>query len=180
MYAIIRQGGKQFRIAAGDEIVIDRIKADVGKPVVFDKHLLINDGGTTLVRDEDIAKYAIEAELVDNFSDDKVLVFKYRARKGYRRTRGHRQRKSRVKILAIEKGKSAVKKRADTVEKEKSVKVVKDTAGAQASPVAKKETPVKTAKKTETKPKPASTKTKAPAAGKAEKSGPVSSKKKAE
>jgi len=142
MYAIVRQGGKQFRVAAGDELVCDRVKGEVGEPFVFEKHLLISDEGQTIVTDEDLAQYSIKAELVENFSDKKVLVFKYRPKKGYRRTHGHRQSKSRVRVLAIEKGLETAKKTA-----------------AKAKPAAEK---VKSAAVTEVKPKKAPAK-KAPA-----------------
>ena len=110
MYAIVKQGGKQYRVAAGEEIVCDRVQGEVGGPFVFEKHLLVSDEGKTVVSDVDLAKYAIKAELVEHFDDDKILVFKYKAKKGYRRTRGHRQAKSRVRVLSIEPAKQAAKK----------------------------------------------------------------------
>ncbi len=109
MYAIVKQGGKQYRVAAGEDLVCDRVKGEIGGPFVFEKHLLVSDGGNTAVSDEDLAKYSIKAELVEHFDDKKVLVFKYKAKKGYRRTRGHRQAKSRVRVLAIEPEKKATK-----------------------------------------------------------------------
>lgn len=109
MYAIISQGGKQYRVAAGDEIVCDRVKGSVGGPVSFERLLLVSDGENIIAADSELAKYGVQAELVENFNDDKVLVFKYRAKKGYRRTHGHRQQRSRIKILAVGPGAGAGK-----------------------------------------------------------------------
>lgn len=110
MYAIIRQGGKQYKISAGDEIVCEKISGSQGEAVTFDKVLLVSDDEKTVVIPEELAKYEIKAELLRNFSEDKVLVFKYKAKKGYRQKNGHRQQKTRIKIISIEAGKSKTKK----------------------------------------------------------------------
>lgn len=178
MYAIVRQSGKQYRISAGDELVCDRIKGKVGEPVVFDKILLISDGGDNIVGSGDLDKYQIQAELVENFIDDKINVFKYKAKKGYRKLTGHRQQKSRIRIDSIDKaGKQKV---AASVEKEKkAVPAEKQKKAAPKSgvrvkkaetkaPKKKKAAPVKKAapksKKIETKEKKAAAKPKKTAA----------------
>lgn len=167
MYAIVRQGGKQYRVAAGDELVCDRVKGEVGQPFVFEKHLLISDEGQTVVTDEELSQYSIEAELIEHFDDKKVLVFKYKPKKGYRRTHGHRQAKSRVKILMIEKGKQAAKKASASKKeaapakvaeaKSEAVKAVAETVAEPAKKAPEKKAPEKkavaTKAKAETKPK---------------------------
>ncbi len=138
MYAIVRQGGKQYRVAAGEELVCDRVRGEIGQPFMFEKHLLISDQGKTVITDAGLAKYAISAELVEHFDDKKVVVFKYKAKKGYRRNRGHRQPKSRLKILAIEKAKDASKTKTATAEKKPVAK--KTEAAATKATAAKKAT----------------------------------------
>ncbi len=166
MYAIILQGGKQYRIAAGDEIVCDKVKGEPGDAVRFDKVLLVSDGDKTLVQPDDLAKYDVTGEIVGHFADDKVLVFKYKAKKGYRQKNGHRQQKSHIKITAIGSSKAPAKKaeavkespKAATKEKAKTAK-----AKAPAKPAAKaaKEAPKKTAApKKEARPKAAKAKAK--------------------
>ena len=158
MYAIVRQGGKQYRVAAGDELVCDRVRGEVGEPFVFEKHLLISDDGQTVVTDEQLAEYSIKAELVEHFDDKKVLVFKYKPKKGYRRTHGHRQAKSRVKVLVIEKaGKTAAKTAPDKTKAGESEAVKAEPKVEKAS--TKKTAPVKT----EAKAKTQATKSKSPA-----------------
>ncbi len=153
MYAIVRQGGKQYRVAEGDELVCDRVQGEIGDPFVFEKHLLISDEGQTVVTDEQLAEYSIKAELVEHFNDKKVLVFKYKAKKGYRRTHGHRQAKSRVKILMIEKaGKTAAKAAPDKTKATKSKVVTAEKASTEKAAPAKTETKTKsTTQKSESK-----------------------------
>ncbi len=170
MYAIVRQGGKQYRVAAGDELVCDRVKGEVGQPFVFEKHLLISDEGQTVVTDEELSQYSIEAELVEHFDDKKVLVFKYKPKKGYRRTHGHRQAKSRVKILMIEKGTQAAKKASASKKeaapakvaeaKSEAVKAVAETVAEPAKKAAEKKAPEKKAVATKAAPTKAKAETK--------------------
>ena len=135
MYAIIRQGGKQYRVAAGDEIVCEKVGGNKGDAVRFDKVLLVGDDDKTLVGHDDLAKYDIKAELVENFSEDKVLVFKYKAKKGYRQKNGHRQQKSRIKIVSIGAAKAPGKKTATIVEPEKATEApAKKASAAKAKP----------------------------------------------
>ena len=154
MYAIIRQGGKQYRIAAGDEIVCEKVKGDQGEAVRFDKVLLVSDGDKTIVMPNELAKYDVTGEIVKHFADDKVLVFKYKAKKGYRQKTGHRQQKSRIKIMAIGSSKAPAKK-AEVKEAVKPAKAEPKKAKVEPekAPAAKKATKAKTApaktKKTE-------------------------------
>ncbi len=150
MYAIVRQGGKQYRVAAGEELVCDRVRGGVGEPFVFEKHLLISDEGQTVVTDEQLAQYSIKAELIEHFNDKKVLVFKYKPKKGYRKTHGHRQAKSRVKVLTIEKIEKTAKK---------AVVVKREVAPAKAETA--KRNAVKAVPKTEKAPTEAKSETKA-------------------
>ena len=169
MYAIVRQSGKQYRISVGDELVCDRIKGKVGAPVVFDKILLISDGGNNIVGSGDLAKYQIEAELIENFIDDKINVFKYKAKKGYRKLTGHRQQKSRIRIDSI--GKAGKKKVATGVKKENEAAPVEEqkkvapksrvSKKKEATPAAKKKKKAAApAKKAAAKPKKIETKAK--------------------
>ena len=128
MYAIVRQCGKQYRVSVGDEVVCDRVKGNVGDTVGFDKLLLVSDEDKTIVAPDELAKYHIEAELIENFLDDKILVFKYKAKKGYRRTTGHRQFKSRLKVVSLGAGKIVAKKPAKEEEPVKKAAVNKNIA----------------------------------------------------
>jgi large subunit ribosomal protein L21 len=101
MFAIIKTGGKQYRVQEGDLLSVERLPAGTGKTALFDQVLLISDDKETLIGTPFIEKAAVRAAVIKDFKGDKVLVFKKKRRKQYRRTRGHRQELTRVKILNI-------------------------------------------------------------------------------
>jgi len=101
MFAVIKTGGKQYVVKEGDVLSVEKLKAKAGETVQFDQVLLIEDGDQTLIGTPILDKAAVKAEVVKNFKDDKILVFKKKRRKQYRRTRGHRQPLTEVKIQKI-------------------------------------------------------------------------------
>ena len=101
MFAIIKTGGKQYRVQQGDVLSVERLPAGPKKKVLFDQVLLIADDKETLIGTPLLEKAVVRAEVIEDFKDDKVIVFKKKRRKQYRRTRGHRQPLTRVKILNI-------------------------------------------------------------------------------
>ena len=101
MYAVINTGGKQYRVKEGDVLDVEKLGVDEGGTVVFDRVLLIEDEGKVLIGTPVLPGAAVKAEVVANFKGDKVLIFKKKRRKQYRRTKGHRQELTRVKIEKI-------------------------------------------------------------------------------
>ena len=99
MYAIIETGGKQYRVQEGDEIAVELLKTD--SPVKFDKVLLISDGKSPKIGTPHVPKCTVHAEILGEVKGPKVIAFKYKKCKNFRRTVGHRQRYSRVKITKI-------------------------------------------------------------------------------
>lgn len=99
MFAIIRTGGKQYRVQVGDVFSVERLPAGTEKTALFDQVLLIADDKETLIGTPLIEKAVVRAAVIEDFKGEKVLVFKKKRRKQYRRTRGHRQELTRVKIL---------------------------------------------------------------------------------
>lgn len=99
MYAIIETGGKQYRVSEGDEIDVELLHTD--KAVKFEKVLFVSDGTTPKIGNPYVEKVAVHAELIDTVKGPKVTAFKYKRCKNYRRTVGHRQKYSRVKIVKI-------------------------------------------------------------------------------
>jgi large subunit ribosomal protein L21 len=100
-YAIIRSGGKQYRVALGQTITVDKLAADSGEKVTFGDVVLFAEGATVTAGDPIIAGASVIGEVVEQFKDKKVIAFKYKKRKGYHRTVGHRRKLTRVKIEAI-------------------------------------------------------------------------------
>ena len=100
MYAIIESGGKQFRVEKGDVIDVELLDIQEGS-VEFKNVLFLNTGSDVKVGSPHLAKSVVRGELVAEVKGPKVLIFKYKRRKPFRRKVGHRQRYSRVKITDI-------------------------------------------------------------------------------
>ena len=97
MFAIVRTGGKQYRVAAGDKIVVEKLAGEAGDTVTLDDVLLAGDGGELRSTDG----LTVAAEIVAQAKGDKVTVFKKRRRHNYRRKKGHRQQHTILRIVAI-------------------------------------------------------------------------------
>src|ERR1044072_318660 len=111
-YAIIRTGGRQFRVAEGDTLDVDLLDVEPGKTATFDDVLLFADGKDLTHGDPLVSGAKVTAEVLEQRKDKKVVAFKYKRRKGYHRTVGHRRKLTRVKIKSISVGakKTATKK----------------------------------------------------------------------
>lgn len=101
MFAVIKTGGKQYRVSVGDVLEVERIPGEVGSVIDFKEVLLIDDGEQTWLGQPYLPKAVVRAELLEEFKGDKVIVFKKKRRKQYKKKRGHRQIQSRIKILEI-------------------------------------------------------------------------------
>jgi large subunit ribosomal protein L21 len=100
MFAVIKTGGKQYRVAKDDVIVVEKLEGEAGGKVTFDSVLMIGDGKNVKLG-KDLAGITVTGTLVETKKGDKVTVFKKRRRNTYRRRRGHRQTESHIKITAI-------------------------------------------------------------------------------
>jgi large subunit ribosomal protein L21 len=101
MYAVIATGGKQYRVSEGETIRVEKLGAEPGATVTFDEVLLVSDGGDVKVGTPVLAGAKVSAQVVENGRGEKLLIYKYRRRKGYRRKTGHRQPFTAVKITGI-------------------------------------------------------------------------------
>jgi large subunit ribosomal protein L21 len=101
MYAIVATSGKQFRVTEGDRIVVDRASANVGQTVKLDSVLMVGGDDKPMVGTPFVQGAAVEATVVNHRSGDKIIVFKFQARKRRRRKIGHRQQLSELRIGAI-------------------------------------------------------------------------------
>jgi len=108
-YAIIKTGGRQFRVAEGDTIDVDLLDVETGKTTTFGDVIMHADG-ENITHGSPIEGATVTAEVVEQRKDKKVIAFKYRRRKGYHRTVGHRRKLTRVKITGISLGGSKAKK----------------------------------------------------------------------
>lgn len=100
MYAIIRSGGKQAKVSAGDVIDVELLK-DASGEVSFTPLLVVDDDGAAVTRRPDLDAMRVSAEVLGEVKGRKITVFKYKNKTGYRRRQGHRQRYTRLRILDI-------------------------------------------------------------------------------
>ena len=108
MFAVVRTGGKQYRVAAGDKIAVEKLAGEAGDTVTLGDVLLAGDGEGL----KDAGKVAVSAEIIAQAKSEKVLVFKKRRRHNYRRKNGHRQQLTLLRILAVGDAKAPAKKKA--------------------------------------------------------------------
>ena len=101
MYAIIVTGGKQYKVAEGDTLFIEKLEAEEGAAVKFDQVLMVGDGENVKVGTPVVEGAAVEAKVVKNGKAKKVYVFKMKRKKNYRRKKGHRQPFTKVEISKI-------------------------------------------------------------------------------
>lgn len=139
MYAIVKTGGKQYKVAPGDKINIEKIAGEPGDKVALDA-ICIVDGDNVEANPAAASKTKVEAEIVEQFRADKILVFKFKKRKNYKKLQGHRQDMTRVLITAV--GSDKIKK---TAKKSTSkAKAAKDADAAEEKAEAKKAATKKT------------------------------------
>ena len=101
MYAVVKTGGKQYRVAAGEKLRIETISADVGSEVVLDQVLMLADGDAVKVGTPLVSGASVKATVLAHGRADKVRIFKLRRRKHYQKRQGHRQNYTEIKIDAI-------------------------------------------------------------------------------
>lgn len=144
MYAVIETGGKQYRVQEGDVITIEKLNVAAGDDITFDRVLLLNDGENVQVGAPILEAAKVFGSVVENGKGEKVIIFKYKSKKDYRKKQGHRQPYTMVKIESLSAdGKPAPKKAkpvAEAVEADKSAEEKKPAAKktAEKKPAAKK------------------------------------------
>ena len=109
MYAVIKTGGKQYKVAEGDVVKVEKLPLDAGQVVSFDEVLMLDDGGTTKIGAPYIADASVKGTVLEQERGDKVIVFKKRRRQNSRVKNGHRQTLTVVRVTEIDSGLSKVK-----------------------------------------------------------------------
>ena len=118
MYAIIETGGKQYRVENGDQIAVEKLGVEDGAKVVFDKVLVVGDGADIKVGAPYVDGVTVEGNAIETGKGKKVIIFKYKAKKDYRKKQGHRQPYTMVKIESLT---GAAPKKAEAPKAEKAV-----------------------------------------------------------
>ena len=115
MYAIIESCGKQYKVAEGDVVFFEKLDAEEGKKVTFDKVMLVSEDGKIQVGNPYVKGVKVEGKVISHGKAKKIIVFKMKAKANYRRRYGHRQPYTKVEITSI---KTAAEKKATTAKKE--------------------------------------------------------------
>lgn len=102
MYAIVETGGKQFKVAQGDTIVVEKLDVSVGESVTLDKVLFVQSEGGSKVGSPTVAGASVTAKVVDHGKAKKIIVFKYKSKKNYHKKQGHRQPFTKLTIESIQ------------------------------------------------------------------------------
>ena len=101
MYAVIKTGGKQYRVAAGEKIKVEQIPAEVGTQITLDQVLMVGEGETVKIGAPLVAGASVSATVLSQGRHDKVRIFKMRRRKHYQKRQGHRQNYTELQISAV-------------------------------------------------------------------------------
>ena len=101
MYAIVQTGGKQYRVEKGDVITIERLAAEEGSDVVLDQVLMAVDGENTFIGQPLVPGASVKGKVLENGRSKKIVIFKYKAKKNYRKKQGHRQPFTKLEIVDI-------------------------------------------------------------------------------
>ncbi|HEY3375815.1 MAG TPA: 50S ribosomal protein L21 [Candidatus Aquicultor sp.] len=117
MYAIIKCGGKQYKIEKGEVLVVDHVEGNPGDKFDIEDVLMMRDDKVTV---GDLGKIKVVASIVEQFKGDKIIVFKYKSKKNYRRKRGHRSHLTKIRIedIKVSKPRAAKKAEAQTPQEE--------------------------------------------------------------
>jgi large subunit ribosomal protein L21 len=124
MFAVVRTGGKQYRVAAGDKIAVEKLAGEAGDTITLGDVLLAGDGGEL----KEAGKITVAAEIIAQAKSEKVFVFKKRRRHNYRRRAGHRQQMTLLRILSVGEGKPAPAKKAEAAPKAEAPAPAKEAA----------------------------------------------------
>ena len=157
MYAIIETCGKQYKVSEGDVVFFEKLDAEEGKKVKFDNVILVSDGKKVEVGTPYVKGAKVEGKVIAHGKGKKIVVFKYKAKKNYRRKQGHRQPYTKVEITSVKLVAEKETATKETVEKETTARETTKKAGTTTKTAEKKSTTSKTtekkstAKKTETK-----------------------------
>ena len=101
MYAIIKTGGKQYKVAEGDTLKVEKLGVEAGETVTFDEVLMVSKDGSITVGTPTVENATVTASVVEEGKNKKIIVYKYKPKKGYQKKQGHRQPFTKIKIEKI-------------------------------------------------------------------------------
>ena len=147
-YAVLKSGGKQYKVSAGDVILVEKIIGDSGSKVTFDNIIMMGEGSKIHIEENELKAASVTGEVIEQTRGPKLLVFKKKRRHNYRRKKGHKQDLTAVKIKSIDLKKTAAKTVSkDTAKKPAIAKTAKKATIVKKTATKKADTKKKTAQK---------------------------------
>ena len=136
MYAVVNSGGKQYKVQQDEILRVEKISGDVGSPVTFDRVLMFSDGENISIGQPVLENVAVEGHIVEQGKAKKIIVFKYKKRKRFRRKKGHRQEFTAVQIDSITaKGVNETAEKADEPKPEAKKAASEETEDQKSKPI---------------------------------------------
>ena len=146
MYAVVSSGGKQYRVEAGNELILERVPGDAGASITFDRVLLVGDGDAVTVGTPTVEGATVSGTVLGEALGPKLIVFKFKQKATYRRKNGHRQHLTRVRIDEINAGGKGSKARAKAESTDEAAPAPKGEAKATKAETAEKKPAARTRK----------------------------------
>lgn len=146
MYAVVSSGGKQYRVEAGNELILERVPGDAGASITFDRVLLVGDGEAVTVGTPTVEGATVSGTVLGEALGPKLIVFKFKQKATYRRKNGHRQHLTRVRIDEINAGGKGSKAKAKAETADESAPATKAEAKAEKTETAEKKPAARTRK----------------------------------
>jgi len=138
MYAVVSSGGKQYRVEAGNELILERVPGDAGASITFDRVLLVGDGEAVTVGTPTVDGATVSGTVLGEALGPKLIVFKFKQKATYRRKNGHRQHLTRVRIDEINAGGKGSRATAKAEAADEAAPEAATATGAKAEPAEKK------------------------------------------
>jgi large subunit ribosomal protein L21 len=131
-YAVLKSGGKQYKVSAGDVILVEKILGESGSKITFEDIIMMGEGAQIHIEEAELKTASVTGEVIEQTRGPKLIIFKKKRRQNYRRKKGHKQDLTAIRIKSIDLKKSATKKvveaKKPTVKKDSVKKTVKKTA----------------------------------------------------
>ena len=158
-YAVLKSGGKQYKVSAGDVILVEKILGESGSKITFDDIVMMGEGSQIHIEEAELKSASVTGEVIEQTRGPKLIIFKKKRRQNYRRKKGHKQDLTVIRIKSIDLKKAAVAKTVEAKKVETKTAVKKDSAKTTKAKKVETKTAVKKDSAKTTKAKKAETKT---------------------
>ena len=126
-YAVLKSGGKQYKVSAGDVILVEKILGESGSKITFDDIVIMGEGAQIHIEEDELKSASVTGEVIEQTRGPKLIIFKKKRRQNYRRKKGHKQDLTAIRIKSIDLKKAATTKTAESKKVETKTAIKKDS-----------------------------------------------------